>query len=396
MKIIFKNTTNIYKRSTNVSINDYIYILALILYITHNFIATSTITILKSIFIGKIINPIIIFLLFISMIDKKIATKNKKIIILLSFLIVVVIGKNSLQNKIPILFDFLFIIAIYKKNLNVIIKSLFYTYASLLIMAFSFSKMNLIENIIVYRDNGYGELRYALGMIHPNTFYIYYFVCISSFIYIQKNMTLFKRVIILLLSYYIYILTDARAGFIMITLLIVIDYILGKVKIELGSMLAGILVNIFSIFTIVSYLMTIFFDNSKLIFRIIDSILSHRITLMKKFYDIYGINLWGNIVKYKAINNGIVSNQDMVLDNTYMYLLIDMGVIFTIIICLLFSKLLKKLIKMKLNKELAIIVIYIIFALSERLTLLQYNFSILFFFYLINFSSKKFKYKIKI
>ena len=109
MKIIFKNTTNIYKRSTNVSINDYIYILALILYITHNFIATSTITILKSIFIGKIINPIIIFLLFISMIDKKIATKNKKIIILLSFLIVVVIGKNSLQNKIPILFDFLFI-----------------------------------------------------------------------------------------------------------------------------------------------------------------------------------------------------------------------------------------------------------------------------------------------
>ena len=396
MKIIFKNTTNIYKRSTNVSINDYIYILALILYITRNFIATSTITILKSIFIGKIINPIIIFLLFISMIDKKIATKNKKIIILLSFLIVVVIGKNSLQNKIPILFDFLFIIAIYKKNLNVIIKSLFYTYASLLIMAFSFSKMNLIENIIVYRDNGYGELRYALGMIHPNTFYIYYFVCISSFIYIQKNMTLFKRVIILLLSYYIYILTDARAGFIMITLLIVIDYILGKVKIELGSMLAGILVNIFSIFTIVSYLMTIFFDNSKLIFRIIDSILSHRITLMKKFYDIYGINLWGNIVKYKAINNGIVSNQDMVLDNTYMYLLIDMGVIFTIIICLLFSKLLKKLIKMKLNKELAIIVIYIIFALSERLTLLQYNFSILFFFYLINFSSKKFKYKIKI
>lgn len=396
MKIIFKYPTNTYKKGANISINDYIYILALILYITHNFIATSTITILKGIFIGKILNPIIIFLLFISMIDKKITMKNKIIIILLSFLMMIIIEKNSLQNKIPIVFDFLFIIAIYKKNLNLIIKSLFYTYASLLIIAFSFSKMNLIENIIVYRDSGYGELRYSLGMIHPNTFYIYYFVCISSFIYLQKNMTLFKKVIILLLSYYIYTLTDARAGFIMIILLIVIDYILGKVKIKLGSMLAGILVNIFSIFTIVSYLMTIFFDNSKIIFNIIDSMLSHRITLMKKFYDIYSINLLGNTVKYKSISNGIISNKDMVLDNTYMYLLIDMGVIFTIIICLLYTKLIKKLIAMELNKELTIIIIYIFFAFSERLTLLQYNFSILFFFYLMNFSGKKFKYKIKI
>lgn len=396
MKSIFKCPTKIYKRSLNISINDFIYIFALILYITHNFIATSTFIVLKNIFIGRIINPIIIFLLFISMIDKKIAKKNKIIIILLSFLIVVIIGKNSLQNKIPIIYDFLFIIAIYKKNLNLIIKSLFYTYASLLLISFSCSKMNLIENIIVYRDNGNGELRYSLGMIHPNTFYIYYFVCISSFIYIQKNMTFFKRIIILLLSYYIYILTDARAGFIMIILLIVLDYILMKIKIELEPILTRILVNIFSIFTVTSFFVTIFFDNSKIIFKFIDSILSHRITLMKKFYDIYGVKLWGNIIKYKSINNGIVTNQDMVLDNTYMYLLVDMGIVFTIIVCLLYSRLLKKLIEMKLNKELAIIIIYVIFSLSERLTLLQYNFSILFFFYLMNFRCKKLKYKIKI
>ena len=182
----------------------------------------------------------------------------------------------------------------------------------------------------------------------------------------------------------------------MIILLIVLDYILMKIKIELEPILTRILVNIFSIFTVTSFFVTIFFDNSKIIFKFIDSILSHRITLMKKFYDIYGVKLWGNIIKYKSINNGIVTNQDMVLDNTYMYLLVDMGIVFTIIVCLLYSRLLKKLIEMKLNKELAIIIIYVIFSLSERLTLLQYNFSILFFFYLMNFRCKKLKYKIKI
>ncbi|WP_338660945.1 hypothetical protein [Paraclostridium sordellii] len=239
-------------------------------------------------------------------------------------------------------------------------------------------------------------MRYALGMIHPNTFYIYYFVCISAYLYTQENITNLKRLIILLISYYIYNLTDSRTGFTMIICLIFIDYLLCKSYIINNKFFRVIIINLFSILTLISYFFTIFFNPMNPVFKFLDSVLSHRINLMKKFYDIYGINIWGNLVQYKSIENGIIVNEHMILDNTYMYLLIDMGIIFTVLICILYYKLLKQLFKMNLNKEISIIVIYIIFAFSERLTLLQYNFSILMFFYLINFNIKKRRYKLKI
>ncbi|WP_338658620.1 hypothetical protein [Paraclostridium sordellii] len=382
--------------SNKVSINETLYILALIIYTGYNIIATSELTFLKHFFSGNIINSFILILLILSMVNKKISKKNKKIIIMFLIIILIIIIKNSLINKIPIIYSFIFVIALYKKNLKKIIKYLFFTYSTLLIIIFIFSNLNIISNIKFYRPDESDKVRYALGMIHPNTFYIYYFVCISAYLYTQENITNLKRLIILLISYYIYNLTDSRTGFTMIICLIFIDYLLCKSYIINNKFFRVIIINLFSILTLISYFFTIFFNPMNPVFKFLDSVLSHRINLMKKFYDIYGINIWGNLVQYKSIENGIIVNEHMILDNTYMYLLIDMGIIFTVLICILYYKLLKQLFKMNLNKEISIIVIYIIFAFSERLTLLQYNFSILMFFYLINFNIKKRRYKLKI
>lgn len=375
------------KSYQNISVNDFFYVIALILYITHNFIVTSNFIFLKNIFVGKIINPIVLILLTFSMVNRKVSTKNKFAISIFLVIVLIIVSRNSLDNKIPIIYAFIFVIASYKKNLKLIIRSIFITYTSLLLLSFTFSKLGIIENLEIYRPED-GKIRYSLGMTHPNTFYIYYFISISSFIYLQNKITLLKKIIILLVSYYFYYLTDSRTGFIMIILLLISVQLTVNLNFEKYKIFKYIILNLFSILTITSYSATVLFNNSA-IFGFLDSILSHRITLMKKFYDMYGINMWGNFVKYKALENGIVSNQYMILDNTYMYLLIDMGLIFTIMLCILYYRLFKILISMKLNKELIIISIYMLFAFSERLTLLQYNFSILFFFYLINYKYKK-------
>jgi hypothetical protein len=334
---------------------------------------------------GNIVNPIVLCFILISMISGKISLKNKIYLFLGFVLIILSVIQNTFANKTAIVFNFLFVIALYKKNFRFILMVLFYTYASMLVLFYCLSKTNLIENTIMYRVTDVEMFeRYALGMIHPNIFYLYYFICICLFICLNRKLNLFGRFLILVLSYYVYTLTDTRAGFIVTILLLAVDFLFEKLDLQKNKILKVILINLFSILTFGAFFVTKFLNRGQQVFDVFDSLMSHRLLMMQNFYETYGIKLFGNFVTYKTIENGVVNNPDLILDNTYMYLLVDMGLIFTIFVCIIYYKLIKNLIDLNLKKEVAILVIYMIYGFSDRITLLQYNFSILFFYYLLN------------
>lgn len=380
-----KSLKDINLKENRVYINDILYVFALSLYIIYNFSNSSTLTILKSILNAKIVSLIVLWLIFLSMLYKNINLKNKTRLLLFLSALGVIIMKNFNSGKINYIFIVLFIVSLSKKNLKYILKSIFYTYLTLLLISFCLAKLNIIENVVMIRDLDNGDInRYGLGLIHPNTFFIYYFAFISLYIHNRKKITMLSNSIILIISYYIYSLTNSRTGLIIIVLLLILDWIFSKININNHKILRKILIHFFGIFTIGNYLITVYGDISKPIYQGIDSLLSHRLQLTQGFYSNYGIKLFGNTITYKSVVNGVINNKQLVLDNTYMYLLIDMGLLFTIMIYLIYYFLMKKLIYLNLNKEVVSIIIFMIYALTERVTVIQFNWSILIFFYLIN------------
>lgn len=219
------------------------------------------------------------------------------------------------------------------------------------------SKLNLIENkTFIYGIYGYEgfQKRQSLGFNNPNTIGIIFFVIRSGYYYLKFNKLKYYNFIILgILNYILYTLTYSRTMIVVFICEVLIFYILKyKYNIIKKIMKLG------PFFHFIGTLIAIFVFNDS----IFDKVLSKRLSYSYDFFcNTSFINLlFGNKEKFY-----------LPLDNSYVNLIHDYGLIISLIIVFLLTKGIKNLLLNENDEEckriIYIFLIYLTYSVSEAI-----------------------------
>lgn len=235
-------------------------------------------------------------------------------------------------------------------------------YLTLIIRSFIFTSLitlsltGVIENVTLkhWRD-GVGMInRYGLGYDHPNLLHTNLFILVILFIYIfYEKLNITCYIGILAINLLIYNFSISRTGLFAIILALLITIFL-KAKLisnRLFYNICKIIIPLCVLFTIVTAFGYSKFD----IIKKIDRILSGRIYYSSHFLNNY---------KWNAFGRNLIGDNNL-LDNGYVVLIINYGVIIFGLYTLGYYKVVKKFIAYNMNKELLMIILFSIYGVTE-------------------------------
>lgn len=223
---------------------------------------------------------------------------------------------------------------------------------------FDFESLNIMTRVI--EDES--QLRHSFFFVHPNVFAIYVFWTIAMYYYLNyEKLNVVKYIITLLIALYMYIFPNSRTSVIVLCILVLVTIFEKKIFIS-----TKVLKIIFSIILIVCTLSIFIIENP--IINVIDNILSNRIALGNIVYEKYGINLLGTDIRngtgISVVNKKIYSSVK-IIDSTYYSLLLNYGILSYIMIIVLVFSLMNKDGFENWHKEKVMLLVWMIYAISE-------------------------------
>jgi hypothetical protein len=114
---------------------------------------------------------------------------------------------------------------------------------------------------------------------------------------------------------------------------------------------------------IIAVFFSIFYNTESLFFIMVNELLNGRIALAKAAIVKYGINMWGRYIVWVGKSNTIGYSKNTMadynyVDNSYVQILLNYGLIFLIIICLIFTLCTWSAVKTE-NKSLSVVLFMI-------------------------------------
>ncbi len=299
----------------------------------------------------SVLYAFLIFLIIFLIIDiyKKKIRKNEfiKIIILLSISAYMVILYQDVNFLISLIMA---VICIRKDNKNYVKKFLIFSillYSMTIVLYY----IGILEskNLIRLTEDGI-VTRYSLGFNHPNEVFLFFIPIALAGYYLYSEKKSFY-IIIFIVATILYKLSYSRTGYIVV-LFILLIHILYKMKnVKIG--INKVLPYMFFIFTIISIGVAIIYGNNN------SNYISTALSGRPYYWNYYIEN--GSILSLLGGNSVNGWN----LDNLYIYLLVELGIIGYIVYSLIYYKSLKQLKTKKDNKLLLIIFIFMIYGLTE-------------------------------
>ncbi len=212
-------------------------------------------------------------------------------------------------------------------------------------LAFVASKLGFIENLTYYRDT---VKRQSFGIIYPTDFAAHIFYLILSYCFlINRRLKAREAILFLLIAVFIDKYADARLDVILIILTVVCFYILmsSYVQNSFQQQIRTIASFTPSVLFILSLIISYFYKPFGLLAEIND-LLSGRLRLANTALQSYPIKLFGqpiqmiafggkegNNLSYSAIDRSLY----FYIDSSYIYILLRYGILFTIILLILFT-----------------------------------------------------------
>lgn len=203
-------------------------------------------------------------------------------------------------------------------------------------------------NALIYNEFSRedGSMRYALGFNHPNTLGMYLMMISLEFLYIKRNdLKWYYFPLIIFIILFIMIIPQSRTS--AIAIIIYLGYLIFRkwiIKILNNKVIRNILLWIVPILTLCSLGLT--FGYQKGLFIRLNDILSDRLNYYHGFLASYDVTLFGTVWNEKLLR--------VTLDNSYIFLLLQFGILIYLIFTLISIKGLRKIINMK-NYDLFII-----------------------------------------
>lgn len=272
------------------------------------------------------------------------------IFILLLVMTVVTAGMFSSNEKAYFLFMFICCAAI-GMNSRYLIACTFATQLIISLVVLTGVLTGVVEDYIwINRE----RLQHFLGFNYSNTLPGIYFFLLLQYLYLKKGKLTFKGYLpLMLLAFGLYQKTTSRLNFIMSAC--VLSFFLfynkwfasGKIikKHKKTIMCLPFLV------AVLSMVVATIYNESVEIWRKLDSLLSNRLSLSHSGLLKYKITIFGQSINWigntiESLTDGYKGNYNYV-DNAYIKMLLDNGILFSLLILLMYAILLKKSIERK-------------------------------------------------
>lgn len=276
-------------------------------------------------------------------------------------------------QETSMLFTCLILICLKNIDIHKILKIMFNVktviYAGIIVLTL----IGIINNnsLVVYRNGEYVE-RFSFIFGHPNNAHLNLSLIIILWIYLYYDkINIFNIIILELLNYWIYTFTLSRTGFLITSFFLLFSLIYkknGVIK-KISNMIASNgFIYMFIITIIAGYLY-----NRVSFLSVVDNVMTGRL---------YYINYFLNNISFPLI--GKASYGSLMIDNGYISILYNGGIMALFWFGYIASKTSKILYKNSMNKELLITLILLIYSFSESFYMNAIlNVSILFFTYYI-------------
>lgn len=293
----------------------------------------------------SIVFSILVFL------EKHITGKESYIwgcILLLGFVNIFISGKFSVFFSIYTLFLMKNIDSKKLRNALFIVGSLIFFYL-------------IVENY----SSGSTEARYISGtwqhiVKRNNIIYVVYFALANLLILKKKEcFKLFAIILMEVAGFLLFLYTGTRTGFYCLLLEGIILVFFKCRIIQRSKTIIHITTITPIVFTLISYWMNCMYGSIPVLYSV-NSMLQNRLYYGKQYLDMYGISLWG-----QRIAVSYVEETYQVLDNTYLSLMINYGIILLLLWLWLNVMTLKYLLQEKRYAEVAIIIGYFFYGFTE-------------------------------
>lgn len=220
--------------------------------------------------------------------------------------------------------------------------------------------------------------RHFLGFSWVTTSAVLYFFIILEYIYLKCGVLhLTETCILLIINAWLYYMTDSRMVFLLSTGVLIFFFLFYRnicrnwiyLKIKKIIHIMPVLICGFAIG------IHAFYDPSNEIYSKINSLLSGRLRLGKAALSDYGINLFGHKIEWVGFS--VIEHLDgeyNYVDCSYLQIFLEYGLIFLIIVLMVYSIIIKSAIIMEHNYLVWIILFVLIFSITEpRLVNFMYN-----------------------
>ena len=233
-------------------------------------------------------------------------------------------------------------------------------------------------------DYGRGivERRYFFGFSHTNTVQSLFNVILISWIYtyfvnIKENKTkLISTILMIILIIIAYMFTKSRTGLIISILSVILPFVLCTKKYNIFKNYK--IIDTFYIIILLTIIIFVYFLPNTSIYNKLNSFMTGRLEFATLYIKNYGLTLYGQ-EKSNTFNLNGVDEKNIVLDQGIISPLISYGIIINILFYISQLKLIKKYCLENNYKRVMIILIMILYAITEDILFYPFvNFSLLF------------------
>ncbi|ROU10136.1 hypothetical protein EB837_22785 [Kluyvera ascorbata] len=228
---------------------------------------------------------------------------------------------------------FIFFLFVKYANFSLVVKTFLFAVSAGIIFVFVTHAFDLYHysNFEMYRADG--TYRMPLGYKYPT-----YFPNISLFLYLgwvflRKNKITFLEITIIgIANYVVYVLTDTRAIYYLVNLLIFCVVFLKYFRVNYNTAVIGWIfkfstIYLFLILAVISIWLNIKYDSNIPWMNKLNQVLSGRLYYGHKGYIDYGISLLGQQIDYVSVLDQYDGNNLFVIDSGYLKVLLDYGII---------------------------------------------------------------------
>lgn len=288
---------------------------------------------------------------------KKVSKKEFKRMILIGAIFFIVF---FICRDITVIKFLLFIMAAYNINFNKSVKIDFYVRLICLILVLILNSVGIIPSVDITRGS---IQRYSFGFAHPNTFAYKVLILLFEYFYLNKFKsvginTVITIAIVFFLNYY----TNSRTAEMLILFVFIVGTILNKIK-NIPPLITKILQHFTSYsyfyFALIIFISFLLYRYDNEIGYKINKLLSTRLYFINKYYDKYGVTLFGNNF------TGFVSTSNS-LDVGFAHVLFRYGIIAFFLMGIGFRNVFKILFDKKNISYIVILFAFIIYMITEN------------------------------
>lgn len=381
MKKIFKNI-NWY-----VNKNKYFfYIIPLIIYVNVTLIDTTTTFFNDKFSMYKsLIKYVCIAIIAIKIICCDLRNYKRSNYIRMSIILLVFILSSYFSTNRAIIQYFFIILGVHDLDFKRIVKYIMIGEGLCVLFIIMLALLNLIPNRVFGRSNSKVQ-RYSLGFQYATypALFIWYFTML--YLYLKQNkIKIYEYIILLTINVTMYIVTDSRNELIFSILVISVSIAYNKMKMPKVKKIVNFFAQYSIItFSVISILLMNLYNPDDNTWKKIDSFVSGRLKYSYKCKQKYDVKLFGNDMEWIGLSDiyegKYKESEFFYIDNSYLNILYNYGIVFLILVNFSYYYLIKKLVKKKNNFLVAILLLIIMHSfIDPQLIKIIYNIFILLF-----------------